>query len=575
MRRGRVLVVLVAGLSLAVGQWAGAAESTAAGKPAATRWAQPMFHPLALEGIGAARKVKANSHAASLNDGDSASQIQCKTNNASGAANLKLDCDSILPNNEPDIAVDPSDPNHMVASSNDYDQCCDAFYTTFNGGKTWYVGDMSVEAPGQNKRTGSDPVTTFDVKNGTVIHSSLNFLNNGCDGDVVVSISEDGGKKWNTIVEVMSGGGCDNPFNDKEWITTDNNPASPHYGTTYLTWTTFFGESREEEEGEGGGEGGAAGVDEIPPENPIYEAHSTDGGYTWSTPQEISGENAALCTRELADRPGACNDDQFSVPSVAPDGTVYVSFINGQNEALYEDTDEGDSQYLLVKSTDGGATWSDPEFVVGLENGEDDYPINVDGRQTLTNYQLRAPFTQGFVADPTHNGRLYLVFSDNRNGVHDDPNPQTEADVFIMVKPGAASAWTGPFNVNTPDLGEIANDQWFPWVDVNPTNGEVGVVYHDRRYTSSFNRYGTTLAVSPAGGLAFTEQQVSTELSHPRQSVFFRAFAPGCKPCTRFHGDYINIEYGSDGSANMVWTDMRDFFDPAGGYLQFIYYAKV
>jgi hypothetical protein len=305
------------------------------------------------------------------------------------------------------------------------------------------------------------------------------------------------------------------------------------------------------------------------------EAHSTDGGYTWSTPQEISGENAALCTFEIAARPGACNDDQFSVPSVAPDGTVYVTFINDQNEALWEDANEFDDQYLMVESEDGGATWSDPEFVVGAETGRDDYPFNVDGRQTLTNYQLRAPHTQGFVADPTHNGRLYMVFSDNRNGVHDVADPQTETDVFIMVKPDAASAWTGPFNVNPPNLGDIANDQWFPWVDVNPVTGEVGVIYHDRSYTSSHNRYGTTFATSPAGGLAFTEQQASTELSHPRQSVFFRAFAPGCKPCTRFHGDYISVAYGSDGKANLVWTDMRDLFAPLGRYLEFIYYARI
>jgi hypothetical protein len=571
MRRGRVLVVLVAGLSLAAGQWASASGSTAARKPAATKYAKPMFHPLALEGIGAATKRKSGAHIAALNDGDSGSQINCRTSNRTGAANFLLDCDSILPNNEPDIAVDPADPQHMVGSSNDYDQCCDAFYTTFNGGKRWFVGDMSVEAPGQNKRTGSDPVTSFDVKNDTIMHASLNFLNNGCDGDVVVSISDDGGLHWNTIVEVASGGGCNDPFNDKEWIVTDNNPASPHYGTTYLTWTAFYGDSRVEDEG---GEGDA-GVAVIPPQNPIYEAHSTDGGFTWSTPQEISGVNSDLCTRELAGRPGACNDDQFSVPSVGPDGTVYVTFINGQNESLYEAPDEGDSQYLLVKSTDGGATWSSPTFVVGTETGEDDYPVNVDGRQTLTNYQLRAPFTQGFVADPTLAGRLYLVFSDNRNGVHDSPDPQTEADVFIMVKPNEASDWTGPFNVNSPDVGQIGNDQWFPWVDVNPVNGDVGVIYNDRRYTTSYRMHGVTLATSPAGGVAFTEQQVTTALSHPRNSVFFRAHAPGCPACTRFHGDYINIEYGSDGSANMVWTDMRDFFGPLGKYLQFVYFARV
>jgi hypothetical protein len=557
-------------MTLAAGQWANAVGGGASARGHAARPTHGLLYPLAQEGMGIHQKHH-DSTVASLTDGQSASQIECKVNNANGAANLLLDCDGITPNNEPHITVDPADPNHMVASSNDYESCCDAFYTTFNGGKTWFEGDMSVEAPGQNKRTGSDPVTAFDDKHGTVIHSSLNFLNNGCDGDVVASVSQDGGKKWNTVVEVGSGGGCDNPFNDKEWIAVDNFPSSPHYGTAYITWTAFFGESREDD---AGGDGAQA-ADAVPPQAPIFEAHSTDGGFTWSAPQEISGVNPAICTFEEAGRPGACNDDTFSLPVVQPDGTVDVSFINEQNQALWESPDEFDNQYLMVSSTDGGVTWSSPSFIVGTETGRDDFPFNVDGRQTLTNQQFRSPFTQGFAADPTHNGRLYLAFFDNRNGQHDVPNPQTETDVFLMVKPNTASGWTGPFNVNSPDTGQIGNDQWWPAVDVNPVNGDVGVLYQDRSYSTNYRPYGETLAVSPPGGHSFTEQRVDTALSHPRNSVFFRAHAPGCPSCTRFVGDYESFGYGTDGKANIVWNDMRAVFPPLGKYLEFIAYARV
>src|SRR4029450_3103333 len=55
----------------------------------------------------------------------------------SGGANTNLDCDDPFPNNEPDIEVDPANPLHMVASSNDYGSCCDQYYTTFDGGLTW------------------------------------------------------------------------------------------------------------------------------------------------------------------------------------------------------------------------------------------------------------------------------------------------------------------------------------------------------------------------------------------------------------------------------------------------------
>jgi hypothetical protein len=60
----------------------------------------------------------------------------------------------------------------MIASSNDYGSCCDQFYTTLNNGATWTTGNMSRNNPQQ---TGSDPVTAFDRKHGTAIHSSLNY----------------------------------------------------------------------------------------------------------------------------------------------------------------------------------------------------------------------------------------------------------------------------------------------------------------------------------------------------------------------------------------------------------------
>src|SRR4051794_24052499 len=139
------------------------------------------------------------------------SQFDCMVDGG-GAANVLLDCDSIFPNNEPHVAVDPTDPQHLVASSNDYDSCCDEFYTSFDGGRTWTTGNMSA----LEDATGSDPVTSFDAKHGTVIHASLNFgqtgeskdPDDGGDGDaaatdsrdvgndVVASISTDGGVTW-------------------------------------------------------------------------------------------------------------------------------------------------------------------------------------------------------------------------------------------------------------------------------------------------------------------------------------------------------------------------------------------
>jgi len=479
------------------------------------------------------------------------SQFECSA--TSGGANTNLDCDDPFPNNEPDIEVDPVAPDHMIASSNDYGSCCDQFYTTLDNTATWTTGNMSRNNPQQ---TGSDPVTVFDRKHGTVIHSSLNYsfqLPTGevCRGDVVVSVSTDGGITWRPPVVVDSGFGCDlsnmQLFNDKEWIVTDNNPSSPHYGRTYLTWTKFISARGEYQS------------------SPIFESHSDDGGKHWTKAQEISGSNAGLCTFQMNGPAGQCDENQFSVPTVGPDGTVYVSFENEQNETLWEPGDFFDDQYLLVKSTDGGATWSSPTFVVGLEDGSADYPINVSGGQTLTGYQVRVNSAGNIVASPT-DGKLYLVFSDNRNGTHDSASPVTNINVFLMVSADSGASWSVPALVDSD-----AGDQWFPWVDVNPTNGQIGILYNDRG-ASNGTLYNASLADGTPALLV--KSTVSTLPSNPNQSRFFRSGVIGCEDCATFHGDYINIAFGSDGKANMVWTDMSAPSDVPGLFSQFIYYAQ-
>jgi hypothetical protein len=472
----------------------------------------------------------------------------------SGGANTNLDCDDPFPNNEPDIEVDPANPLHMIASSNDYGSCCDQYYTTFDGGATWSTGNMSIEKP---QKIGSDPVTVFDRKHNTAIHASLSFSVQhqagvqACDGDLLVSPSTDGGLSWLKPVVIDDGIGCDlsktQLFNDKEWIVTDNYPTSPFYGRTYVTWSKFASAN--------GGYVSSA----------IWEAHSDDGGFSWSKPQEISGSNATLCGLQVAGPAGQCDQNQFSVPTIAPNGTVYVAFENEQNAALQESGEVGEDQYLLVRSTNGGVTWSSPSFVVGLEDGSRDYPRNVNGRQTLTGYQVRVNSAGNIVASPT-DGKLYLVFADNRNGTHDSASPVTNVDVFVMSSSNGGTTWTSPVQVDTG-----AGDQWFPWVEVNPTNGRIGVLYHDRG-ASNGALYTTALSEGTPGALAKTT--VSTAPSNPTNSIFFQAHAPGCDKCATFHGDYINVSYGSDGRANVTWTDMREFRPADNGFAQSIFYAR-
>lgn len=473
---------------------------------------------------------------------NSPSAYEC-TASGDPATDVNLDCDDPFPNDEPNVAVDPEDPLHMVASSNDYGSCCDQYYTTFDGGHTWQTGNMSRRGPNV---IGSDPITVFDPRHDTVVHLSLNFkVSSGIpavNGSVVASVSNDGGLHWKVPSIVGQGLGA-RLFFDKEDATVDTNPSSPYYGRIYVTWTGFYGDAQRYLS------------------SPILMAYSDDGGSTWSAPTEISGSNAQYCTYQTDGPAGECDEDQGSAPRVGPDGTLYVAFMNEQNTASWEPGEQFEDQYLIVKSSNGGRTFTAPRHIVNLEDGDTDYPLNVDGRQTLTGLQVRVWGAGTLAIDPS-SGRLYLSFSDNRAGVHDVADPVTRSEAFVVTSANGSS-WSAPSMVD-PDSSE----SWFPWIDVAP-DGTVGVLYNDRRPA---NTYVAELAEGAPGSFATTV--VSQALSHPDESAFFQAGLAGCEDCATFHGDYLGLEYGSDGAANIAWTDMRDTSPQFDGHQQFVYFAR-
>ena len=107
------------------------------------------------------------------------SQFECIA--TSGGANTKLDCDDPFPNNEPDIEVDPANPQHVIASSNDYGSCCDQMLHDLRRRRDLDDGEYLAKSP---QVTGSDPVTVFDRKNGAAIHSSLNYSFQNSTGEL-------------------------------------------------------------------------------------------------------------------------------------------------------------------------------------------------------------------------------------------------------------------------------------------------------------------------------------------------------------------------------------------------------
>ena len=119
-------------------------------------------------------------------------------------------------------------------------------------------------------------------------------------------------------------------LNDKEWIAADWHASSPFRDRVYVSWTRFL----------------------FNPHNgsyvqsPIFFAYSTDGGQTFSAPQNISG-NVLY--------------DQGSRPIVGYDGTVYVIFEGATRLSTLDST-------YIVKSTDGGVTFGKPVKMAELQD---------------------------------------------------------------------------------------------------------------------------------------------------------------------------------------------------------------
>jgi hypothetical protein len=522
--------------------------------------------------------------------------FRCSTS-GNPATYVDMSCDTtrygqnFSPDNEIAIAADPENPLHLLAGSNDYfyrfNNATGArqaiiptgFFTSFDGGATWVDGQIPM-------RTGNgagDPAPAFDAKHDIAVMAQLeNVGGQGgpwvTRGDISVSHSHDGGRTWTEPVTVFKGQGAGiGPANkaifwDKEYIAVDNSPTSPHFGRIYVTATQFVNTI-----------GGAYD------RSPIAISWSDDGGHTWTTPKTISGSQAK-CTFQTTGDGTACDEDQWSIPEVASDGTVYVHFANFQNEDAWEVDFDFDSTIMVTKSTNGGASWSTPVRVVELEDGLSDMPWTVIGRQSPWGHQIRWASWGNISVNPNDPDDVVVIWADR-----DSPNPNA-TDACIDEIPGEAPNYdpcgAGPGSDTDVRMRRSQNGgttwgpiqtvwnapghQWFPWGD-HKSDGSLAIGWDQDSTAAPADTFRHVLWEQGAGGVQFLgpPEHVDVSVTHWAGQYVGEADWPAvCGPagysdgpvsdaegkdCNVFHGDYTGLAVGPDDSVHVVWTGLHEW----------------
>jgi hypothetical protein len=496
-----------------------------------------------------------------------------------------------FPQDETSIDTNPVLPKNLVAGANDYRMGwgTSGFYASTDNGQKWYGGVTPFPtvpaAPGQRADDhidgGGDPAIVFD-RAGVVYYVQIRFERERDDNGIFVNRSTNGGFTWSrpcapiditpndpTDNAAVCGGAGDprqpgdgtvtfnpdadgtgplgTPFDDKEYVAAGPRPAgvepvcfAPITRTPvacppgnvgvdriYVTWTRFDTSGCS-----------ADPVPVAPCEGRIWLSFSDDQARSWSPPKPISGSQS-FCVGIGPLGPDACDDNQFSVPTVHPQtGLLGVSFENFNTPH--------ENQYLFVRSRDGGVTFEGPFFVTpvfdvnfpraGAAGGRPDCTTRGQqgGRIVYTNSCFRSNAGGNVVVDKRGGefaDDFYLVMSDNRNGTRTSSN----ADVFLFKSIDGGSSWIGPTRVNSdpsvappdrdcppriivdpgpppvfapnpecPPTAVFGNDQWWPWVDIN-NKGHLNIAFKDRRLDeTSTNHEWPTSRQRPGNYLVWT-----------------------------------------------------------------------
>jgi hypothetical protein len=370
---------------------------------------------------------------------------------------------------QPGLAVNPTNPNHVVAVNANYlDSKCEASMST-NGGSTWSPAVTLRPPTGQDyvqfcaNTVGTNQIVEFGSNN--TVYTAVAAQKQGAgflqDAAALLYKSTDGGATWQEGTVAMAGGpgGLD-----------PNATAGPAF------YRPSIGVDR------GAGTGGQDRIHIVArdlrsqtnglcttvsaPCTPIVGAVSENGGMTFTTPQRISGAGVNV-------------NDFPSKPIVNPDHSVTVAWRVSATTAPVQV-----SRWTPGPTAPG--TWGTPVDATIVVNTGTTVPSHV----TPAVPQSASGTYPQLAVNPT-SGKLYMVYTQGPGG----PNPPAGGyagsdhwmanalQVYLQTSTTGGQTWTAPKLISgaTSFPGARTHQTRHPYVSVSP-NGRVNVVWQDRRH---------------------------------------------------------------------------------------------
>jgi hypothetical protein len=413
---------------------------------------------------------------------------------------------------EPHLAIDPSNPNHLVAgwqqdrlSSGGARGLVSA--VSIDGGATWSdprALAYSQCAAGSYARA-SDPWVS--VNRDVAFHIGIAFtganFSAGARSAVIVSRSGDGGFTWSAPVELANDDGS-LFFNDKESVTID--PTDTRY--IYAVWDRI----------------------DISNRGPARFARSQDGGLTWEPAVTIYD-------------PGVGAQTVGNVVLVAPDGKVHDFFTELVDVPGHPGQVTG--HIAVISSVDKGLTWSAPVYVAELRAVGTQDPSR-PGVNVRTGAILGS-----FTVDPLR-GTLYASWQDSRF------SSGARNAIVIAWSIDGGTTWTEPVRVNSVP----AVPAFTPTLAIQD-DGTIGVLYYDFRAASTPNNRPTDLwlAISRTGD-AWRETRLAGNfdlLNAPNAEGLFLGDYQGLASSGRaFVSLYARVNNGDIVNRTDIFADRTD-----------------